>query len=414
MVRKSKKAESEKQISQPSNFFDNSISIVILGHVDHGKTTLAKALTGQWLSKHSEEIKRGMTIKLGYSNFDIYKCEEHGYMTEKICPICNKENKFIRKVSIVDAPGHEALTMVALSGAALVDAGILVIDVNDKFPQTQTLEHLIAFKYLKNRPLIIVQNKIDLSDKEKVKENYKQILDLLKNLNFDLNKVIIIPISAINRINIKYLLESLANIDIPKRDIDSDPIFLCSRSFDINKPGTPIEKLVGGVLGGSLLKGTLKVGQEIEIKPGVLINNQWVPIKTKVISLRQFDMDVDKIYPGPTAGIGTLLDPFVTKDDTLAGQIVGLSNKLPDIIQEIEIKYEIIKELNENVNELKKGEKVLICFLNIITEGLILNINKDLIKIRLSKPILNLKDQNIIILRNIDKRWKIYGYGRLL
>jgi translation initiation factor 2 subunit gamma (aeIF-2g) len=257
------------------------LSIIILGHVDHGKTTLAKSLTGEWLSKHSEEIKRGLTIKLGYADFTIYKCEEHGYFTEKICPICNKENKPIRKISIVDAPGHESLLMVMLTGAAIVDAAILVIAANEPVPQPQTLEHLVAFKYLGNKPLIIVQNKIDLVTKEEAIKNYQEILNLLDKLNIDKNKVKIIPISAINNVNINYLLEELVNLPKPEKDENSDPIFLISRSFDVNKPGTDIEKLVGGVLGGSLLKGKLKLNDEIEIRPGLFINNKWIPIKNK-------------------------------------------------------------------------------------------------------------------------------------
>ncbi|MGC9079374.1 MAG: translation initiation factor IF-2 subunit gamma, partial [Nanopusillaceae archaeon] len=313
------------------------LSIIILGHVDHGKTTLAKALTGKWLSKHSDELKRGLTLKLGYSDFSIYKCKEHGYSTEKICPICGKENDFVRKISLVDAPGHESLLMVMLTGAAIVDAAILVIAANEPVPQPQTLEHLIAFKYLGDKPLIIVQNKIDLITKEEAIKNYKEILKLLEKLGFDTNKVKIIPISAINNINIKYLLEVLAELKKVDRDVNSDPIFLISRSFDINKPGTDIEKLVGGVLGGSLLKGKLKINDTIEIRPGIFVNNQWIPIKTKIVSLKQGEHDVNEILPGGTAGIGTLLDPFVTKEDTLAGQMAGLEGRLPKQHSEIKV-----------------------------------------------------------------------------
>ncbi|MGC9133168.1 MAG: translation initiation factor IF-2 subunit gamma [Nanopusillaceae archaeon] len=391
------------------------LSIIILGHVDHGKTTLAKALTGEWLSKHSEEIKRGLTIKLGYSDFTIYKCEEHGYFTEKICPICNKENKPVRRISIVDAPGHESLLMVMLTGAAIVDAAILVIAANEPVPQPQTLEHLVAFKYLGNKPLIIVQNKIDLVTKEEAIKNYKEILNLLDKLNIDKNKVKIIPISAINNVNMKYLLEELVNLPKPEKDENSDPLFLISRSFDVNKPGTDIEKLAGGILGGSLLKGKIKKGEIIEIRPGLFLNNKWVPIKTKVVSLKQGDKDVDEILPRGTAGIGTELDPFVTKEDTLSGQIAGYENKLPPQYDNIKVKYEVIKELFNENEKMQRGEEIMVGVYNIISDGIVKNVEKNnIIEIKLNKPILGYKGDKVIILRKINKRWKIFAVGNLL
>jgi translation initiation factor 2 subunit 3 len=391
------------------------LSIIILGHVDHGKTTLAKALTGEWLSKHSEEIKRGLTIKLGYSDFTIYKCEEHGYFTEKICPICNKENKPVRRISIVDAPGHESLLMVMLTGAAIVDAAILVIAANEPVPQPQTLEHLVAFKYLGNKSLIIVQNKIDLVTKEEAIKNYKEILNLLDKLNIDKNKVKIIPISAINNVNMKYLLEELVNLPKPEKDENSDPLFLISRSFDVNKPGTDIEKLAGGILGGSLLKGKIKKGEIIEIRPGLFLNNKWVPIKTKVVSLKQGDKDVDEILPRGTAGIGTELDPFVTKEDTLSGQIAGYENKLPPQYDNIKVKYEVIKELFNENEKMQRGEEIMVGVYNIISDGIVKNVEKNnIIEIKLNKPVLGYKGDKVIILRKINKRWKIFAVGNLL
>ena len=391
------------------------LSVIILGHVDHGKTTLAKSLTGKWLSKHSEEIKRGLTIKLGYADFTIYKCNEHGYFTEKICPMCNKENKPIRKISIVDAPGHESLLMVMLTGAAIVDAAIFVVAANEPVPQPQTLEHLVAFKYLGNKPLIIVQNKIDLVTKEEAMKNYREILNLLDKLNINKNKVKIIPISAINNVNINYLLEELVNLPKLEKDENSDPIFLISRSFDVNKPGTDIEKLVGGVLGGSLLKGTLKLNDEIEIRPGLFINNKWIPIKTKIVSLKQGNYGVEEILPRGTAGIGTTLDPSVTKDDTLAGQIAGYVNKLPPQYDEIKVKYEVIKELFNENEKIQKGETIIVGVYNIISDGIVKNIEKEnILTIKLNKPILGYKDDKVIILKNINKRWKIFAIGKLL
>jgi len=384
------------------------LSIVILGHVDHGKTTLAKALTGKWLSKHSEELKRGLTIKLGYANFNIYKCEEHGYTTKEMCPICGRRTEFVRKISLVDAPGHEALLSVMLSGAAIVDAGILVIAANEDVPQPQTLEHLLAFKYLGEKPLLIVQNKVDLVSKEKAIENYEKILNFLKSLGIK-EKVPIIPISAINDINIEYVLEWLANIPTPKRDLKSDPIFLVSRSFDVNKPGSSIKDLKGGVLGGSVLKGKFKIGDKIEIKPGLFINNKWVSIKTKIKNLMQGDTFVEEIIPGGTSSIETYLDPFLTKDDTLAGQLVSIEGILPDPTDKLTIEYINIR----GNKELKEGEEILVTVYNISSIATIIKKRGNEITVKLQKPVIAREGDKVVILAKSGSRWSLYGIGNI-
>ena len=93
-----------------------TINVGIVGHIDHGKTTLLQRLSGKWASTHSEELKRGITIKLGYADTVIYS-DGAGYNIEK-------KGKEVRHVSFVDAPGHEMLMATMLSGAALIDAAI--------------------------------------------------------------------------------------------------------------------------------------------------------------------------------------------------------------------------------------------------------------------------------------------------
>src|SRR3989344_5260584 len=88
-----------------------TINIGIFGHIDHGKTSLLKQLSGKWTDTHSEEIKRGITIKLGYADTIIFKNKEN-YNIEKI-------GTPIRKVSYIDCPGHEMLMATTLSGATL-------------------------------------------------------------------------------------------------------------------------------------------------------------------------------------------------------------------------------------------------------------------------------------------------------
>ena len=246
------------------------LNIGTVGHIDHGKTTLLYKLTGKFADTHSEELKRGITIKLGYA--------EAVYENPK-----TKEKKYM---SFVDAPGHEMLMATMLSGAAMIDAALLVIAANEGI-KPQTKEHLIALQAKNIKNIIIIQNKIDLVTKEQALENYKNIKEFVKGTIAE--NSIIIPVSAQQNINIEKIKEKLMEMPIPKRNLEAKPLFLIARSFDINRPGTSIEKIHGGVIAGVLKEGTLKLGDEIEIKPGSYekIANQFVykTIKTKIISI---------------------------------------------------------------------------------------------------------------------------------
>src|SRR4030042_39309 len=124
------------------------INIGLVGHVDHGKTTLVSKLSGKWTDEHSEEIKRGITIKLGYADAIFYTCTKckapECYGSTKKCGKCKGECKPTRKVSFIDAPGHETLMATMLSGAAIMDGAILVIAADEPCPQPQTRAHLAA------------------------------------------------------------------------------------------------------------------------------------------------------------------------------------------------------------------------------------------------------------------------------
>ena len=155
------------------------INIGMVGHVDHGKTTLTQALTGKWTDQHSEELKRGISIKLGYADAEFYKVTEKKntiYTSEPNLKKYGKaKNEHLRTVSFVDAPGHETLMAVMLSGAAIMDAAILIIAANEKCPQPQTREHLSALEIMGFDKFIVVQSKIDICTKERALESYKEI-----------------------------------------------------------------------------------------------------------------------------------------------------------------------------------------------------------------------------------------------
>jgi len=388
------------------------LNVGVVGHIDHGKTTLLSKLTGKFADTHSEELKRGITIKLGYAEIIIYKDGEK-YTSEK-------KGTPIRYISFIDAPGHEMLMATMLSGAAIIDAAILVVAANEGI-KPQTKEHFVALQAKKIKNIIIVQNKIDLVTKEQAIKNYEDIKEFIKSTPYE--KCPIIPASAQQNINIDKILEELCKIEIPKREINADPIFLIARSFDINRPGTIVENLRGGVLGGVLKKGKLKIGDEIEIKPGIMVKkaNQinYQPLKTNIVSLHKGNESLKEALPGASISIETGLDPYLTKTDSLTGCLVSLKGVLPEISHKIKIKPELFKEVlgmheNTKVEPLKVKEMLMLNINTTITVGTIEKMTKDYIELTLNIPIIALKGENVGIARNINSHWRLIGWGEIL
>lgn len=389
------------------------INVGVVGHIDHGKTTLLSKLTGKFTDTHSEELKRGITIKLGYAEAIIYKDGEE-YNLKKGTPQ--------RYISFIDAPGHEMLMATMLSGAAIIDAAILVIAANEGI-KPQTREHFIALQAKGIENIIIVQNKIDLVSKEKAFENYKKIKEFVKGTIAENSPII--PVSAQQEINIDKILEELCKIKIPEKDTKSEPIFLVARSFDINLPGTNISEIKGGVLGGILKKGKLKVGDEIEIKPGLNTkkNNQIIysPLTTKIISIHKGKNSISEVFPGASISIETSLDPFMTKTDTLNGCIVSLKGKLPEITSKLKIKSNLFKEAigteqSQKVEAIKTKEMLMLNVNTTTTVGVVEKLDNKTqeIELLLNIPIIALKGDNVGIARNIENHWRLIGFGKII
>jgi translation initiation factor 2 subunit 3 len=388
-----------------------SLNIGVVGHIDHGKTTLLRKLTGKITDTHSEELKRGITIKLGYADAIIYKNGEN-YNTKK-------EGKPVRYVSFIDAPGHEMLMATMLSGAAIIDAAILVIAANEGI-KPQTREHFMVLLAKKIRNLIVVQNKIDLVSREKVLENYKEIKNFLKGTPVE--NAPIIPVSAQQEINIDKILREICKLEIPERDTKSEPIFLVARSFDVNRPGIKIKDMKGGVLGGILKKGELKVGDEIEIKPGLSMKkaNQktYQTLTTKISSLHKGDESVEVVFPGASIAIETTLDPSLTKADSLTGCLVSKIGILPDITHNLKINYSLFKEVlgvaeNQPITPIKTKEMLMLSINTTITVGIVEKIKGNEIDLSLNIPVIALKGDNLGIARNLNGHWRLIGWGEV-
>lgn len=400
------------------------INIGMIGHVDHGKTTLTKALSGEWTDRHSEEIKRGISIRLGYADVAFYKCPNcegaAAYSNAKKCPKCGADTEFLQAVSFVDAPGHETLMATMLSGAALMDGALLLVAANEHCPQPQTKEHLMALSIVGIDKIVIVQNKIDIVTREQALQNYKEIKEFVKGTVAE--NAPIIPVSANRGVNIDLLIEAIEKTIVTsvKRDAKADPIMHVARSFDINSPGTTPDQLKGGVIGGTLMQGKFKIGDDLEIVPGRRVETagkvSYERITAKVISLEAGERSVKEVLPGGLIAIGTALDPSITKSDGLTGRVIGRPGKLPPVVSAFTMKTTLLDRVVGSatdlvVDEIKSNEPLMLSVGTATTVGLVKSARPGSADVVLKLPVCILPGQRVAISRRISNKWRLIGYG---
>lgn len=399
------------------------INIGMVGHVDHGKTTLTQALSGKWTDEHSEELKRGISIKLGYADATFYKCpncsEPMCYSSTSKCPQCDENGEELRKVSFVDAPGHETLMAVVISGATIMDGALLLVAANEKCPQPQTEEHLMALDTTGTENIVIVQNKIDLVSREKAVENYEQIMNFLEGTIAE--EAPIIPVSAHHETNMDTLIQAIEEyIPTPNRDTKKNPIMYTARSFDANKPGASPKDLQGGIIGGSLKQGILSVDDEIEIRPGRRVEEHgkehYESIFTTISSIITGGESVKKAGPGGLLGIGTKTDPSLTKADALAGNVVGREGLLPPVWDTLTLDVHLLNRVVGSVEEvegIKTNEQLMLTVGTATTVGIVTSSIDNVVETELKLPVCAEEEQTVAFSKQIGRRWRLVGYGKI-
>ncbi|XP_052087703.1 eukaryotic translation initiation factor 2 subunit 3 isoform X2 [Mytilus californianus] len=419
-----------------------TINIGTIGHVAHGKSTVVKAISGVQTVRFKNELERNITIKLGYANAKIYKCDNNscprpgcyrscGSSKEDAFPCdragCSGKFRVLRHVSFVDCPGHDILMATMLNGAAVMDAALLLIAGNESCPQPQTSEHLAAVEIMKLKHILILQNKIDLVKESQAKEQYEQILAFVKGTIAE--GAPIIPVSAQLKYNIDVICEYIVKkIPVPKRDFLSEPRLIVIRSFDVNKPGSEVDDLKGGVAGGSILRGVLKVGQEIEVRPGIVSKDQegkltCKPIRSRILSLFAEQNDLQYAVPGGLIGVGTKIDPMLCRADRMVGHVLGAVGALPDIYTELTISFFLLRRLlgvktegekkGAKVQKLSKNEVLMVNIGSLSTGGRVLAVKADLAKIGLTNPVCTDIGEKIALSRRVEKHWRLIGWGQI-
>ncbi len=337
------------------------------------------------------------------------------------CPHCGSEAEFQRAVSFVDAPGHEILMATMLSGAAVMDGAILVIAADEPCPQPQTREHLAAIDIVGLKNIIIVQNKIDIVTREDAIRNHNDIKKFVEGSVAE--DAPIIPVSAQHEVNVDILIQAMQEyLPTPERDLTKAPRMHIVRSFDVNVPGTSIEKMVGGVLGGSITQGIFKTGQEVEIRPGLPVREKnrlkMLELYTEITSLHTGGGTVDEALPGGLVGLGTQLDPSITKTDGLVGSIIGDPRTLPPVLGDINLDVQLFdvvigsKEM-EKVKSITRDERLLLNIGTSKTMGTVTKVSKDYLEANLTIPVCGEAEDRVAISRRIGGRWRLIGIGTL-
>jgi len=420
-----------------------TINIGTIGHVAHGKSTVVKAISGVQTVRFKTELERNITIKLGYANAKIYKCDNvkcprpgnyRSYGSSKEDhPKCERPNcggtmVLQRHVSFVDCPGHDILMATMLNGAAVMDAALLLIAGNEPCPQPQTSEHLAAVEIMKLKNIIILQNKIDLVKEKEAASQYEEILAFIRGTVADGSPII--PISAQQKYNVDVICEYICKkIPVPMRDFTASPELIVIRSFDVNKPGEEVDTFKGGVAGGSILKGLLKIGDEIEVRPGIITKDKsgrvrCIPIFSRIVSLHAEQNDLQFAAPGGLIGVGTKIDPTLTRADRLVGQVLGAVGKLPAIFSELEISFFLLRRLlgvktdgdakkQIKIKKLTKGEILMVNIGSTSTGARVLAVKNDLAKVVLTAPVCTKEGEKLALSRRVDKHWRLIGWGKI-
>lgn len=398
------------------------MNIGCMGSVSDGKSTLVEKLTGTKTQRHSSEKIRNITKNQGYANMKIWSdTNEDGtksYYTTDSTPSeykneCGENCLIENHISFVDCPGHQELIKVMLSSIALMDGVIIVVAVNDKAPfeKPQLIQHLAAIKLGEIKKIIICLNKIDLVSINLLNERKNELDEMLKE--YDIHPYAIIPTCFNKRIGMKYVISAITELFDPTNFMErnnTSPFFRISRSFDINKPGTDWTEINGGVIGGSLMLGKICTGDEIEIRPGILIGKigkiLCKPIKTKVLSLKTDSTELNEIFPGGLIGIGTDIDPIYSKANYLTGHIAGHVGTLPNVYLEVAVKINKVT-FGYDYN-LKVKDNVSIQIGTHMVDASVKSIDT-LIIFQFISPVCIPDNQSIIICKTIDGILKIIG-----
>ncbi|CAD6254430.1 unnamed protein product [Miscanthus lutarioriparius] len=282
-------------------------------------------------------------------------------------------------------------------------------------------------KLLRHVSFVDCPNKIDLIQESAAMNQHEAIQKFIQGTIAQGAPVV--PISAQLKYNIDVICEYIVKkIPIPERNFTSPPNMIVIRSFDVNKPGSEVNDIKGGVAGGSILKGVLRVNQKIEVRPGIVMKEEsgrikCTPIYTRIVSLYAEQNELQFAVPGGLIGVGTTMDPTLTRADRLVGQVLGEVGSLPDVYIELEVNFFLLRRLPgvrtsgteraSRVSKLTKGEILMLNIGSMSTGAKVVAVKNDLAKLALTAPVCTNKLEKLALRRRIEKHWRLIGWGTI-
>ena len=398
------------------------INVGFIGHVSDGKSTVTRRLTDVETQKFSKEKETNITIRLGYANAKIYKCQmcpepicyySIGINTKtNECKHCGEKGILVNHISFVDCPGHNSFMGTMLNGTSVMDYTITVESVvNKTFPAPQTIQHLDAIESNNIPNVAIILNKVDLVNEITTFEKIDILKDFLKKYKSKANPII--PISATFDVNIDVICEILAKLKVPQRELECEKLRMnIIRSFNINLPGTKIDTLKGGVVGGSIIKGTVKINDTVYIYPGMIYEDKYEPLKAKVLTIFSEKTSLQSAVCGGLIALGLDIDPGLTGDDALVGNVIKLNNKFDDtnkfyVTKKVKLDIKYFDIFNQDI--LNSSNKFI---LNINMNNIQAEIKDDYFVFE--KPIYIEMNDNITVSIKNQEGLQIIGTGKLI
>ncbi|KAJ2501240.1 eukaryotic translation initiation factor 2 subunit gamma [Coemansia sp. RSA 1972] len=357
--------------------------------------------------------------------------------------------QLVRHVSFVDCPGHDVLMQNMLNGAAVMDAAVLLVAANEACPQPQTAEHLAAVETMNLKHIVVVQNKCDLVGMNQATTSYNQIKAFASGTLAQESTVV--PISAEMDVNVDAVVEQLCTqIPMPVRDYTSDPRMTVIRSFDINWPGSTLKldgkhmnELKGGVAGGSITRGVLRMGDVVEIRPGLITRDssnhiRVRPLRTRVESLSSESTNLKLAVPGGLIGVGTLLDPYLCRRDKLVGNVLGKPTCMPKVFIKLTIHFTLLRRLlgvkdsvketqcekdmdefgvSSRLTKVSKFKKHNVLQVNVgASTGMatVVGVKDELAKITLKRPVCADIGESIALSRKLNGSFRLIGWAKIV